>query len=169
MAVATTPTHQRDEQAVQRFIERFASVLEQVGFPRMAARVFAALHTSDTGHFTAAELADLLQVSAAAISGATRLLVQINLIGREREPGTRRDRYRMLDDVWYEVIEYRIRMMTGMKSNLREGIAALGADTPAGGQLAETLEFLIFMEEEMPDMMARWHKRRDQLRAKHGG
>jgi hypothetical protein len=54
--------------AVARFVERFASVLEESGMPRMPSRVFAALLATDSGRATAAELADGLRVSAAAVS-----------------------------------------------------------------------------------------------------
>ena len=68
-------------------MERFASVLTESGFPRMPARVFAALLATDSGRLTAAELAALLHVSPAAISGAVSYLVQVNLASREAEPG----------------------------------------------------------------------------------
>lgn len=45
---------------------------------------------------------------------------------------------------------------------LREGVASLGADTPAGGRLAETLAFFEFMEGELESMMDRWRIHREQ-------
>ena len=50
----------RDQDAVGRFVERFASVLTEAGIPRMPARVFAALLTADSSSLTAAELAGKL-------------------------------------------------------------------------------------------------------------
>ncbi len=50
----------RDEEAVRRFIERFALTLAESGMARMPARVFAAILTADDGRCTAAELAGLL-------------------------------------------------------------------------------------------------------------
>ena len=44
------------------------------GFPRMSARVFAAILISADGRLNAAELANVLGVSPAAISGAVRHL-----------------------------------------------------------------------------------------------
>ena len=57
----------------------------------MPARVFAALLATDSGRLTAAELAELLQISPAAVSGAVRYLTQVGMVHREREPGSRRD------------------------------------------------------------------------------
>ena len=87
-------------QAVSRFVERFAMTLEESGVPRMPARVFVTLLATDSGALTAAELAERLQVSPAAILGAVRYLIQVDLITRERDPGSRRDRYQVFDDAW---------------------------------------------------------------------
>jgi len=154
----------RDQRAVLRFIERFATGLVEAGMARMPARVFAALLATDSGRLTAAELAESLQVSPAAVSGAVRYLVQLDLAGREREPGSRRDHYRVHDDVWHEAITRRDQMLTRWEGSLREGLEALGPDTPAGARLAETLDFFEFVQKEMPAMMARWRVRRAQLR-----
>ena len=91
------------------FVERFASVLTESGFPRMPARVFAALLATDAGRLTAAQLAEMLHVSAAAISGAVRYLVQVNLASREAAPGSRREHYRVHSETWYEAIARRIK------------------------------------------------------------
>ena len=85
----------RDEEAVMRFVERCALTLTEAGIPRMPARVFVALLVSDDGRRTAAELAEMLKVSPAAISNAVRYLQQVRLAVREREPGERRDHYRL--------------------------------------------------------------------------
>src|SRR4051794_8944516 len=77
---------------VARFIERFSGVLVDGGVPRMPARVFALLLASDDGRLTAAELADELQVSPAAVSGAVRYLLQTGLIERARGPGSPAER-----------------------------------------------------------------------------
>jgi DNA-binding transcriptional regulator GbsR (MarR family) len=158
-------TPHRDPEVVRRFIERYASNLADAGMARMPARVFVALVATDAGRLTAAELAELLHVSPAAISGAVRYLTQLNMVSRERAPGSRRDHYRVHDDAWYESLVRREQLVTRWESSVREGIEALGADTPAGERLAETLEFYEFIREEMPDMLARWSERKARFRA----
>ncbi len=118
--------------AVSRFIERFASVLVEAGIPRMPARVFAALLAADSGKLTAAELAGQLQASPAAVSGGVRYLIGVGMVSREGEPGSRRHHYRVPDHVWDEVITGRDRLMARWTAVLKEGIALVGADTPAG-------------------------------------
>ncbi|WP_086825371.1 GbsR/MarR family transcriptional regulator [Allokutzneria sp. NRRL B-24872] len=156
----------RDAEAFLRFVERFASVLADGGWPRMPARVFVCLLAVDSGRLTAAELAEALRVSPAAISGAVRYLGQVGLISREREPGSRRDVYQVRDDVWYEAAVRKDRALTRWETSLREGIEVLGPDSPAGRRMTETLEFFEFVQGELPSLLERWRAVRDELRAK---
>jgi len=150
---------------VLRFIERFAASLSDAGFARMPARVFVALLATDSGRLTAAQLGELLGVSPGAISGAVRHLIQLNLASRERVPGSRSDHYRVHDDVWHAAILRRDQMLHRWGVSVREGVAALGPDTPAGERLADTLAFFEFLEQELPLILERWRARRDTLRA----
>jgi DNA-binding transcriptional regulator GbsR (MarR family) len=150
----------RDDEAIRRFIERFALNLAEAGMPRMPARVFAAVLVAADGRQTAAELAELLQVSSAAISGAVRYLVQLRLVTREREPGERVDHYRISSDTWYEAVTRRDQMIARWEQDLQEGIKAVGPDTPAGARLEETRAFFEFLREELAHVMAKWQERR---------
>jgi DNA-binding transcriptional regulator GbsR (MarR family) len=151
----------RDEAALARFVERFAGNLEEAGFPRMPARVFVSLLATDSGSLTAAELAERLHASPAAISGAVRYLAQVGLVGRERERGSRRDRYHVYDNAWYEAIARRERLLLRWEESAREGVEALGADSAAGARMAETLAFFEFLRREMPAVLERWRDERD--------
>jgi DNA-binding transcriptional regulator GbsR (MarR family) len=149
----------RDPAAVSKFVETFASAFVDAGVPRMPARVFSAILASDAGRLTAAELSEQLRASPAAISGAVRYLIQVGLIAREREPGTRRDVYAVGDDGWYEAIVRRERLLELWSRAIREGVEAVGPETPAGHRLAETLSFFAFLQEEMPALLERWRAR----------
>jgi len=150
----------RDDEAVRRFVESFASTLVDSGLPHMPALVFVTLLATDAGGLTADELATRLQVSRAAISGAVNYLSHIELIARERQPGTRRHRYVLRDPTWYELVARRERLLDRWITTTREGITALGPPTPAGQRLTESLEFFEFLRAEMPAVLARWHKHR---------
>jgi DNA-binding transcriptional regulator GbsR (MarR family) len=160
------PTIERDDEAVRRFVERFSSALAETGWPRMPARVFVGLLATDSGRLTAAELADMLQVSPAAISGAVRYLTQVNIVSRERDPGSRRDVYRVHDDIWYEAGARREQVMARWNHSLLEGIDALGADSPAAARLTETLEFFEFLGQEIGGIVDRWQIRKAELRSR---
>ncbi|MFD9477243.1 GbsR/MarR family transcriptional regulator [Streptomyces nojiriensis] len=146
----------RDGDAVSRFVERFAAQLTEAGMQRMAARVFAQLLASDGGAMTSAELGEALQISPAAVSGAVSYLTQVNMVSREREPGSRRDRYVLHNELWYETFTRRDQVLTLWEKTLREGAATLGTDSPAGARVAETAAFFEFMQGEMLGLMDRW-------------
>jgi predicted transcriptional regulator len=149
----------RDDEAVYRFIERFSSVLSEAGFPRMPARVFVALLTSDSGLLTAAEIAQLLQASPAAVSGGVRYLIQVGLVSSERDPGSRRHRYRLPDNVWHEIMAVRDRMFSRWARVLQDGIEVLGPGTPAGSRMADTARYFEFLQAEMYLLLDRWRER----------
>ncbi|GCB47335.1 GbsR/MarR family transcriptional regulator [Streptomyces sp. NL15-2K] len=153
----------RDTEAVSRFVEHFAAQLVEAGLPRMPARVFAALLASDAGTLTSAELGEQLRISPAAVSGAVRYLAQVHMVSREREPGSRRERYRVHSDQWYEALTNRNAIIKRWEDALREGVTSLGADSPAGRRLAETLAFFEFVEGEVEAMMERWRVHRDRM------
>jgi predicted transcriptional regulator len=149
----------RDEEAIRRFIERFALNLTEAGMPRMPARVFAGILVAEDGRQTAAELAELLQVSPAAISGAVRYLAQLRMVSREREPGERVDHFRVSSATWYEAVTRRDQMIARWEQDLQEGIKAVGPDTPVGARLEETRAFFEFLRDEIPQVMAKWRAR----------
>ena len=151
------------------YIERFASVLVAAGIPPMPARVFVALMVTDSGRLTAAELAEMLRISPAAVSGAVRYLIQLGLVHKERVPGSRRDYYRMPDDVWHDMLRLRDQVMTRWTALVREGIDLVGPDTPAGARLAENAAFFEFVAKELPEVLTRWDEYRASRPARLSG
>ncbi|WP_232240879.1 GbsR/MarR family transcriptional regulator [Kutzneria sp. 744] len=149
----------RDDEAVSKFIERFALMLAEGGMPRMPARVFVGLLASEEGQLTAGELAESLSVSPAAVSGAVRYLTQVHLIVREREPGSKRDHFRVRGGTWYESAMDRERLLTLWSEALADGVAAVGKDTAAGVRLRESVEFFDFLRVEIPLVLDRWRSR----------
>ncbi|WP_424212959.1 GbsR/MarR family transcriptional regulator [Streptomyces sp. BI20] len=154
------PAGTRDPEAVSRFVERFAGQLTDAGMQRMAARVFAALLASDKAAMTSAELGAALRISPAAVSGAISYLTQVNMVSREREPGSRRDRYVLHNELWYETFTRRDQVLTLWERTLRDGALSLGPDTPAGSRVAETAAFFEFLQNELHALLDRWREHR---------
>jgi DNA-binding transcriptional regulator GbsR (MarR family) len=154
------PAHGPHDAAVRRFVERFALLLTDAGWPRMAARVFSCLLADEQDRLTAGELAARLGVSPAAVSGAVRYLVQLGLIVRGREPGARSDHYHVEHGMWQEQWMRQSGRMHHWVDSLSEGIAVVGPDSAAGRRLDETRAFFAFLEMEMDGLMQRWRERR---------
>ncbi len=148
--------HPSDAGAVPRFVEDLATVLVDSGVPRMPSRVMACLMADDRGALTSAELSERLKISPAAVSGAVRYLSHVQMLRRTREPGSRRELYRVDHDVLYQAMAGRGPLLEHWENVLRAGVRAVGADTDAGERLSETADFLQFMATEVEGMLQRW-------------
>lgn len=152
--------------ALLRFVERFALVLREAGMAPMPARVLAYALADDADRYTAGELAEGLQVSPAAISGAVRQLVQVGLLVRSREPGTRSDLYVLDDsDLWSGFMASELASLRRFEDVVAEGVGALGLDRPGGRRLAETRDFMSFLRRELAAAVERWPAERDRVAA----
>jgi predicted transcriptional regulator len=154
MAHAPPP---RDEQAVRQFVEYMARTLADWGFPPMTGRVLFTLMAADEPSLTAGELAERLGVSPAAISGAVRYLIQLHMIAREPVPGSRRDRYYIVDDSWYEVTVAKMTLLKTLSDAAGQGaVAAGGRETPSGARLGGMQDFYVWMQDNLPQLLDQW-------------
>ncbi len=145
-------------------VEQLASIMAESGLPRMAARVFAYALADDGDRYSAAELAQGLRVSPAAISGAVRFLMAARLIFKEREPGTRADLYRIADeDVWSTIMVARIPALELWEKGVADAAARIGREHRGARRLRETEEFFRFTREETAAMVERWKARRRSI------
>jgi len=142
------------------FIEGFALKLSESGMQRMAARVFAALLTAPGGGLTAREIAEMLGVSAGAVSGATTYLTRAKIAERSRTPGERVDRYDVKGTTWAEAIAVETAMMRSLAAWLDKGASLVAGDREATERLEDTRDFFNFVSVEMPQLVERWQKSR---------
>lgn len=146
---------------MHRFVERLGSVLHAAGLPRLPSRVFAVLMADEDGTMTAAELAAALAVSPAAVSGAVRYLQQVRMIRRERERGSRRDTFVVMDDAWHDMMISHELAYLPIRDAMASGIPGVGGPgTAAGERLSISVDFLEFISAEMDGIAARWEARR---------
>ncbi|WP_412539500.1 MarR family transcriptional regulator [Longispora sp. K20-0274] len=137
--------------------ERLALVFVENGMQRMAARVFCAVLFAEKATVTAGDIAERLDVSAGAVSGAIKTLTTVGLIERVPAPGSRRDHFRFRADAWATLLTSKNHVLTVMREAADEGIAVAGADSPAGERLAEMRDFYTYMLRETELMLERWH------------
>jgi len=137
-------------------VEHLGGALADAGLARLPARVFAALMATPEGRLTSVELATLLEVSPAGVSGAVRYLTQLRMIRRERERGSRRDVYVVMDDAWHDMLMQPHQLYAPILAALAEARGAVGADTRAGERMQLSMEFLEFVTREMGGIARRW-------------
>lgn len=151
----------RDEEAVRGFVERLALLFADWGFPRMAARVLFALMTAEAPGLTATELAERLDASAAAISGAVRYLGQLGFVVREPVPGSRRDLYRLRDHTWYAGTATAVQFYDLIISAADEVLDAVGGpDSTVGERVSEMRDFFAFVRSRVPALLDEWQATR---------
>jgi DNA-binding transcriptional regulator GbsR (MarR family) len=151
----------RDEEGVRHFVERFALTLSNLGFPRMSARVLGTLMVAVEPGLTAGQIGQRLGVSAAAVSGAVRYLVQVGMVAREPVPGSRSDRYRLPDDPWYLAGAAKSGVYKRVADLVQEGVVVVGDETsPSGARLAEMRDFMLFIQDSLVDILDRWERTR---------
>jgi DNA-binding transcriptional ArsR family regulator len=139
----------RDPEAVHGVVGRLADLMVQTGLPRMAARVFASLVTTDSGALTSAELVAHLRVSPASVSKAVGYLEGLDLVRRERDPRRRRERYLIDDDVWLRTWLTSARTNEMWAEAAQRGAEVFDAATPAGARLHHMAQFFARLSEDM--------------------
>ncbi|WP_248146906.1 GbsR/MarR family transcriptional regulator [Microbacterium aoyamense] len=141
--------------------EQAAAMMTAAGMARMPARVMMALVGSPDEGYTAAQLADRLGVSAAAVSGAVRYLQSMRIIQRLSRPGERRDRYDLADDAFTGVVTANSPLYARL-ADLMEAIADDNEAAEASVRRArDTADFLRYLAERMPQIAADWRASRD--------
>ncbi|WP_283136039.1 GbsR/MarR family transcriptional regulator [Rhizohabitans arisaemae] len=160
-------SHGRDPQAVQDLTESFATLLEEQGMTRMAARVLACLYVTDSGTLTAADLVQRLRVSPASISQNVAFLEQQGLITRERVPGGRRERYVVDDGLWVRSTLAALHMNDTLAAASRRAAETLGSATPAGARFGVAAEFLLLVSAALGQVMEQWQQGQADRNAEH--
>ncbi|MCE6997304.1 helix-turn-helix domain-containing protein [Saccharothrix sp. S26] len=148
----------RDLRVVDEVDAQSVELMIQAGLPRMMARVFAALFTTDSGSLTAAELVRRLHVSPASVSKAIGYLEGQALVTRERDPRSRAERYAVNDDVAYRSIMAGVRAQTRIAEACRDAAEKLGPATPAGARLENTGQFLLHVLDDLVRSVEHWHE-----------
>jgi DNA-binding transcriptional regulator GbsR (MarR family) len=127
------------------------------GLPRMTGRVLAWLLVCDPPEQTAAELAEALDASKGAISGATGMLVRARLVDRLHVRGERADRFRVRPGAWDDQV--RDRSVDLARAVVAQGLEALAAEPPARRARLEELDaFYAWYQSRMQALWEEWQE-----------
>lgn len=165
--MAGEPKPTRDEATIRAFVENFSLMLAERGVPRMAARVSTVMMAAEEDSLTAADLAERLGVSPAAVSGALKYLLHVGLFERESIPNSRRDRYRFGDDNWYSASILKMDFMDRIADEVDKAVDSVGGpETHAGRRMAEMSGFYRFVTGELHHMYERWQEHKKDMHAR---
>lgn len=155
------------DEMLWRFVDATGEWMSKsYGLPRITGRVLAWLLVCDPPEQTAAQLAQELDASKGAISGATGMLVRVRLVDRLHIRGERSDRFRVRPGAWDDQI--RDQGVDQARAVLGLGLEALAGEPPARRARLEELDaFYAWYESRIPALWEEWQQyKRTNL---HGG
>ncbi|GAA3757498.1 hypothetical protein GCM10022240_07850 [Microbacterium kribbense] len=160
MTEHASPEHSAREHRAIEAAERAAAIMAGAGMPRMPARMMMALVAAPDDGYTAADLADRLGVSAAAISGAARYLQQVHFINRRTLPGERRERYFLIMASFYHSVAQNSPVYERSADELENIAKEMDEDAAARSRALEIASFFRFMAKRMPLLIQEWEAER---------
>jgi DNA-binding transcriptional regulator GbsR (MarR family) len=119
-----------------RFTGRLGALFEHDGQPPIAGRIFGLLLLSEEA-LSLDQLAAALEVSKASASTNARLLAQLGVIEQVHRPGSRRDYYRMVPDLFERSVAQRLARWRRFTEVIGEGRRTLPLTSP---EVRERLE-----------------------------
>jgi hypothetical protein len=148
---------------MRQFIEDVGILYGEMGFPRMAGRIFGWLLVCEPPHQSAEQLANIVEASKGSISSMTRLLIQMGMVEKIGIPGKRDTYYRMRSGSWTELMKNHLANLTGMRKLAEGGLDLMADRVPESRQrLQELRDFHAFLEREIPAMLDRYEQGRNK-------
>lgn len=136
--------------------------LSEIGMPRMAGRLLAALLVADPPEQSAEDLAATLQASRGSVSTMTRLLEAPGIIERLTKPGDRKVYYRNRPDAFALAMQRDAEGASGLAKLAEKGLKLLdGADPEVRRGLEDMYAFYAFWEREIHKVLADWRRERE--------
>ena len=144
---------------IRQFVEDLGLQYESDGIPRMAGRLVGWLHICEPPQQTASELAEALGASAGSISSATRTLIQIGILERVGVPGQRSAAFRLVGCPGTSHLRWAFAGTRERRQLVERGVELVeGQGAEAATRLRAHLEFLRFIERELPSLIERWEE-----------
>ncbi len=148
----------------QRYVEEFGTFWSGFGLTRMHGRVMGALLVADPPEKTAEELAEELRASRGSISSATQSLVRLGIVERISKIGERRDYFRSRTN-WTELMRQQIGTYAAFRKLAERGLGIMAGASPESRRNLEEIHSLYsHFEREMPALIERWEKQREEER-----
>lgn len=137
------------EEFIERLAEHFAGRM-----PKAAARMLGALVATDEPDLSSKDLVATLGLSPAAVSNSGRLLLQMGLVERTVSPDTRRDHYRVRDDLWVHLFREGFAIVDDTLTLLDTTLDHVqGADGRAITRIRDMRDFYRFLGQKMPALL----------------
>jgi DNA-binding transcriptional regulator GbsR (MarR family) len=146
------------------FAEDLGILVEEMGLPPAAGRIWGWLLVCDPPHQTADQLADALGISLGSVSTMTRMLMQFGIVERIGLPGERKRFYRFNSRGFSSLLKLKQDQTSRIREWTERGLALLdGESEEAKLRLRLSREFYAVFEQEFPRLITKWEKARDRM------
>ena len=142
-------------------VEKFSLICESSGLTPASSKILALLFVSDQTELTFDQIRETLTLSKSATSNAINLLISIGKIEYATKIGDRKRYFRAI------VIDWAIQMKRNLKSinQITDLLEVILNQRPKDTQLfndklAEVIEFMTYLGEEIPKIYERWEAER---------
>ena len=140
----------------RHFVEDISLYFEQMGLPRTAGRVLGVLLISDPPAQSLIDLCSLVSASKGAVSTATRLLVEMDLIERVPSPVPRQIYFQFQPGGWLVFVRQHLRLWASLHQLAERGLELLQDRDPAlCNRLQEAHDMFSLIEKELPGLLER--------------
>lgn len=144
----------------KELIEKFGVHLEREGMPPAAARILGLLLVSDEVELSFDDICQSLNFSKSTTSGAIQLLENTGRIDYITRPGDRKRYFRSKLANWFGEFESKFATLGKTKLLFQEALAQRTKETREFNRSLQLLvQFLEFMEEEMPLLIEKFKKK----------
>lgn len=151
-AVRTTRRDQRPDWRAG-FVEELGGLATELGASPAAARVLAWMVVCEPPEQSAADIQSALELSAGAVSAATRVLVAMHLLERTARARDRRRYYRLRPGGWVRALEQRLRTSTQLRDIADRTMTAAGPH--ADSRLRDMRDAYAWFESALDELLAR--------------
>jgi hypothetical protein len=147
------------------FVEAMGQYMGAYGLTPVAGRLWAWLLVCEPPDQTAAQLADALQASRGAISGAAAFLTTAGMIRRTRRRGDRREFFSAPPGTFNAILASAGLAYARLAGILAAGMAATADRKPASrARLEEVHDAAVFINTEFPALIDRYLRGRGERR-----
>ncbi len=139
-----------------RFIEEMGQFLGGYGMTPMAGRMWGWLLLCDPPEQSASEIAEALQASRGAVSGAARILTTAGFIRRTTRRGDRREYFSSPPEALDSMLSSASVIYRQLRIIAEHGLDAAGDSPSAQARMQEFHDVMAFIEVEVPRVIDRF-------------
>lgn len=152
----------------REFSTRFGTMWTMSGGSELEGRIAGYLLLDSAGGVTAAELVEVLGISAGTVSTATRRLIEAGFVRRVRPVGTRADRFVMDPDVWAGFLDREYAYLRAQRELAASALDHVDPGTDAHARVTNMHDYMSWLIDDV-DLASAWAKHKAALRREREG